>query len=167
MWWNKPYVNRRDWILENLGMLNLTSHQVVVLLLIDYMNTHNLPITPMELIKRTGFNPKTIDDVIQQLTIHSVLEVTPTANGFIFSIDKLFKDGISYEYVNEDIFTVFENELARPLSQVELEKLNSWLGMYSQDEIVSALRTAIVYGKVAFPYINSILMNNRKEKGLV
>lgn len=75
-------------------------------------------------------------------------------------------EGLRYEYVDENIFQVFESELARPLSQQELERLNSWLGMYSQDEIIAALRTAIVYKKVSFPYMNTILANNRKEKGL-
>lgn len=166
MWWNKPYINRRDWILENLGVLDLSAHQVVVLMLIDYMNTNNLDINPLELIKRTGFEAGAIDEVIQQLVAQNILSIKPSANNFIFNIDNLFQDGIRYEYMDQNIFTVFETELARPLSQVELERLNSWLGMYSQEEIISALRTAIVYNKVSFPYMNSILVNNRKERGL-
>lgn len=166
MWWNKPYVNRRDWILENLGVLDLNAHQVVVIMLIDYMNTNHLDINPMELIQRTGFEAGIIDEVIQQLVAQNILSIKPSANNFIFNIDNLFQDGIRYEYIDQNIFTVFETELARPLSQVELERLNSWLGMYSQEEIISALRTAIVYNKVSFPYMNSILVNNRKERGL-
>lgn len=157
-------MNRRDWILENLGVLNLSAHQIVVLLMIDYMNGHQLAINPNELSKRTGFDARTVDEVIQQLSMKNILEIIPGQKGFEFKIDNLFLEGVRYEYVNEDIFSVFESELGRPLSQLELEKLNSWLGMYSQDEIVSALRTAIVYGKVTFPYMNSIIINNRKEK---
>lgn len=165
MWWTKSYINRRDWILENLGVLNLTSHQTVILLLIDYMNVNHLDITPVELSKRTGFESEKVDEVLHDLARQNILEITPSSTSFVFSIDNLFQEGLRYEYVNETIFEVFENELARPLSQKELERLNSWLGMYSQDEIVSALRTAIVYKKVSFPYMNSILVNNRKEKG--
>lgn len=166
MWWTKPYINRRDWILENLGVLNLSAHQVVILLLIDYMNTNNLPIDPKILADRSGFDEKKVDEVMQKLAAQNILMIKPSANQFHFSIDNLFEEGLRYEYVDENIFEVFESELARPLSQQELERLNSWLGMYSQDEIISALRTAIVYKKVSFPYMNSILVNNRKEKGL-
>ncbi len=166
MWWKKPYINRRDWILENLGVLNLTAHDTVILLLIDYMNVNNLPIDPAQLASRSGFDLEKVDEAIQRLAAQNILTIVPSSNQFHFSIDNLFMEGLRYEYVDENIFQVFESELARPLSQQELERLNSWLGMYSQDEIIAALRTAIVYKKVSFPYMNTILANNRKEKGL-
>lgn len=164
MWYKKPYINRRDWILENLGVLNLTSYETVLILLIDYMNTQNLEITPSELANRSGFKESDVDETLHRLSHRNILSVIPSANRFVFNIDNLFVENLRYEYVDENIFNVFEHELARPLSQQELERLNSWLGMYTQDEIISALRTAIVYNKLSFPYINTILVNNRKEK---
>ncbi len=95
-----------------------------------------------------------------------ILEIKPLKDRIEFILDRLFEEGVRYEYVDENIFEVFESELSRPLSQNELERLNSWLNQYTQDEIIAALRTAIVYQKVSFPYINTILINNRKEKGL-
>lgn len=166
MWWKKSYINRRDWILENLGVLNLTAHQTVILLLIDYMNINRINITPEELAKRSGFEPFKVDEVLHSLSVTKVLKITPNVDSFAFSIDNLFEEGLKYEYIDENIFEVFEQELARPLSQVELERLNTWLGIYTQDEIISALRTAIVYKKVSLAYINTVLANNRKEKGL-
>lgn len=165
MWWKKPYINRRDWILENLGVLNLSSEEVVILLLIDYLNTQNIQIDPLVLSQRSNFDLQKVDHVLHKLASRNILTIVPGNNEFIFSIDHLFETGIQYEYVDQSIFEVFESELARPLSQKELERLNSWLGMYSQEEIISGLRTAIVYKKVSFPYINTILVNNRKEKG--
>ena len=60
MWWKKPYFNRRDWILENLGVLELSAHEIVVLLLIDYMNTHYQAVLPMEFRSRRQIRFMTI-----------------------------------------------------------------------------------------------------------
>lgn len=166
MWWNKPYVNRRDWILENLGVLDLTSDQIVVLLMIDYLNVNNIAIDPKVLSDRTNIAMDKIDSILHNLVRQNILQIKAEKDRIEFDIGNLFEEGLRYEYVDENIFEVFESELARPLSQMELERLNSWLREYTQEEIVSALRTAIVYQKVSFPYINSILANNRKEKGM-
>mgnify|MGYP001207947410 CR=1 FL=1 len=166
MWWTKPYVNRRDWILENLGVLNVSGDQALLLLMIDYLNTQKEIIDPQILSNRTGLKPERVDELIHQLVRQNILEIKPLKDRIEFNIDRLFQEGLLYEYVDETIFEIFEGELARPLSQSELERLNSWLNQYTQEEIISALRTAIVYQKVTFPYINSILANNRKEKGL-
>lgn len=73
MWWKKPYFNRRDWILENLGVLELSAHEIVVLLLIDYMNTHQYPITPSELAARASFTPETVDETLHKLAARNIL----------------------------------------------------------------------------------------------
>ncbi len=166
MWWKKPYVNRRDWILENLGVLNLSSMEVIILLLIDYLNCLHENIDPVVLSKRSGIEVEEVDELIHQLVRKNLLEVKPLKDKIEFNIDNLFQEGLRYEFVDENIFEVFESELSRPLSQPELQRLNGWLSQYTQNEIIAALRTAIVYQKVTFPYINSILVNNRKEKGL-
>lgn len=166
MWWKKPYVNRRDWMLENLGVLNLSSMEVVILLLIDYLNGLHQNIDPVVLSKRSGIEVEKVDELIHQLVRKNLLEVKPLKDKIEFNIDNLFQEGLRYEFVDENIFEVFESELSRPLSQPELQRLNGWLSQYTQNEIIAALRTAIVYQKVTFPYINSILVNNRKEKGL-
>ena len=164
MWWNKRYINRRDWILENLGVLDLTAEQAILILMIDFMNQHDLPILPHELAQRTGMDDERVDELIQNLVRQNLLNLTITKEGADFNIDNVFQEDIRYEYVDQDIFEVFESQLARPLSQRELERLNAWLGMYSQDEVVNALRSAIGVQKVNMNYINSILVNNRKEK---
>lgn len=166
MWWKKPYVNRRDWMLENLGVLNLSAKEVVILLLIDYLNGLHENIDPVVLSKRSGIEVEKVDELIHQLVRKNLLEVKPLKDKIEFNIDNLFQEGLRYEFVDENIFEVFESELSRPLSQPELQRLNGWLSQYTQNEIIAALRTAIVYQKVTFPYINSILVNNRKEKGL-
>lgn len=164
MFWEKRYFNSHDWIMENLGVLGFSSEQALVVLMIDFLNRHRLPIVPVELAKRTGLSDSKIDDIIQSLVRMGILKITPSVDGFLFNIDAIYQDNIRYEYVDQDIFGVFESSLARPLSQREVERLNSWLSIYSQDEVIAALRIAIGVNKMSFAYINTILVNNRKEK---
>ncbi|AMC94636.1 DNA replication protein DnaD [Erysipelothrix larvae] len=161
MWWNRPYVNRRDWILENLKTLKLSAKQTVLLLMIDYMNGQNETIDLNSLNVRTGLEVSEIDMILHDLQRSKLLVVKPSKDRIVFSIDPLFEEGVRYEYMDETIYEVFESELGRLLSQPELEMLNTWLSKYTQDEILDALRSAIVVQKVSMKYINAILINKR------
>ncbi|MFD0867826.1 DNA replication protein dnaD [Chlamydia abortus] len=59
-----------------------------------------------------------------------------------------------------DIFTIFENEFARPLTPMELETISGWLDQdkYNKDLILAALKEAVFAGKVHFRYIDRILL---------
>lgn len=164
MFWQKRYFNSHDWIMENLGVLGLSSDQAVIVLTIDFLNRHNVAIIPMELAKRSGLSDSKVDDIIQSLVQMGILKITPSVDGFSFNIDAIYQDNLRYEYVDQDIFDVFESSLARPLSQREVERLNGWLSIYSQDEVIAALRIAIGLNKVNFSYINTVLANSRKEQ---
>ncbi|CAM4313448.1 DnaD domain protein [Erysipelothrix inopinata] len=164
MWWNKAYVNRRDWILDNLGVLKLTPLQTVVLLMIDFLNQQNDPITLEVLSERTGIEMNKIDELIHDLVRQELLTIKVEGMGLEFCIDGVFQEGVVYDYVDQGIFEVFETEFGRLLSQHELVMLNGWLSKYSEENILDALRAAIIYKKVSMNYINSILVNNEKEK---
>ena len=163
MWWNKPYVNRRDWILENLGVLKLNAKQTVILLMIDYYNSQSKPIDLQEFAQACAMDLKDVDETIHSLVKSQLLSIEPKKDRIHFSLDGLFNHGIMYEYVDEDIFEVFESEFGRLLSQNELMLLNEWLAVYTQEEILDALRSALIYQKASMNYINAILVNQRKE----
>lgn len=163
MWWNKPYINRRDWILENLSHLGLTPDQLVVVLMIDYLNSNNTVIDLETLSKRCNMDVGNVDEIIHNLKRKNLINIVPSKDKIDFTLDPLFNEGVHYEYVDQSIFEVFESEFGRLLSQPELEQLNTWLAHYTQDEILSALRNAIVYQKVSMKYINAILVNKRNE----
>ncbi|QIK69983.1 DnaD domain protein [Erysipelothrix sp. HDW6C] len=164
MWWNKSYINRRDWILENLGALKLSANQTLILLMIDFMNEQGQPITLEDLAGRCAMDVSEIDTTIHDLIRGNMLSIKVQPESVKFVMDGLFQDGISYEYVNESIFAVFEGEFGRLLSQNELMMLNGWLSKYQEEEILDALRSAMVYKKVSMNYINSILANKMKEQ---
>lgn len=164
MWWNKAYINRRDWILENLGSMKLSPTQTLVLLMIDFLNQQGVPITLELLAERTAVESHVVDETIHDLVRQNILAIKVSKDALEFNLDRLFQDGVRYEYVNEGIFEVFESEFGRLLSQNELMTLNTWLSKYSEADILDGLRNAVIYKKVSMQYINAILANKQKER---
>lgn len=60
----------------------------------------------------------------------------------------------------KDLFSVFENEFARPLTPMELETISAWLDQdkYKEELILAALKEAVFSGKLHFRYIDRILL---------
>lgn len=66
----------------------------------------------------------------------------------------------------DDIFKVFESELGRTMSSMELEIINGWLSSGTPEEIIlGALKEAIYNNVRSFRYIDRIIYN-WTEKGL-
>ena len=168
VWWKKSYINRRDWILENQGSLKLSPQSLMITLMIDFMNENNESISLETLAKRSGLEIEEVDTTIQNLINSMILQVSVINQSIEFNLDNLFKNGVIYEHVDEDIFGVFETEFGRLLTQAELQTLNTWLRRYTEEEILDALRSAMMYKKMSMQYINailvSILVNKSEEK---
>src|SRR5699024_1560211 len=70
--------------------------------------------------------------------------------------EKLYKESSSKEEISErDLFIRFEQEMARPLTPLEIETINAWL---DEDElapalILAALREAVLMNALNFKYI--------------
>ena len=131
MWWKKPYINRRDWVLENLGSLSLNGTEAMVVLMVDFLNEQKAEISLEVLSDRTGISIDTIDESIQSLVSKSFLNFEVKDKTLLFSIDGIFDDNLHYEHVDTNIFNTFETEFGRLLSQNELQLLNTWLQKYS------------------------------------
>lgn len=164
VWWKKSYINRRDWILENQGSLKLSPQSLMITLMIDFMNENNESISLETLAKRSGLEIEEVDTTIQNLINSMILQVSVINQSIEFNLDNLFKNGVIYEHVDEDIFGVFETEFGRLLTQAELQTLNTWLRRYTEEEILDALRSAMMYKKMSMQYINAILVNKSEEK---
>ena len=163
MWWKKPYINRRDWVLENLGSLSLNGTEAMVVLMVDFLNEQKAEISLEVLSDRTGISIDTIDESIQSLVSKSFLNFEVKDKTLLFSIDGIFDDNLHYEHVDTNIFNTFETEFGRLLSQNELQLLNTWLQKYSQEDILDALSSAIIYKKVSMQYINAILADKKRS----
>ena len=67
--------------------------------------------------------------------------------------------------INNSVFSIFENELGKLLSPMQIEKIKEWIKTYKNEElIVMALREAVMNGVSNFNYIDTIL-NEWSKKG--
>lgn len=59
-----------------------------------------------------------------------------------------------------DLYTMFEQEFARPLTPMELETITNWLDkdQYREELVAAALKEAVFAGKVHFRYVDRILL---------
>ncbi len=65
---------------------------------------------------------------------------------------------VTQEEIKTDIFKVFEKELGRTISSMELELINGWLSNGTPEELVlGALREAVYNGVTNFKYIDRII----------
>lgn len=65
---------------------------------------------------------------------------------------------VTQEEIKTDIFKVFEKELGRTISSMELELINGWLTIGTPEELIlGALREAVYNGVTNFKYIDRII----------
>ncbi len=62
-----------------------------------------------------------------------------------------------------EIILVFEKEFGRPLSPIEIEQVEQWLNEIEPLLVVEALKRAVLRGKHNFKYINSIIVEWKKN----
>lgn len=164
-WWNKRCINRRDWILDHLEELALSVDESTVVLVIDFMNEHAIPITHGVLAQKLKKESQEIDDILSDLTAKGFLSLEFEEGKIMFSIDGIFMEekdkAISFD---QSLFELYESEFARPLSQMELQRMADWLKQYDQKLIAYALREALTYDCKSFDYIERILIEWKKRK---
>lgn len=156
-WYQENYFSRRNWILEHLSSLGLTAPQAIVLLVIDYKNEFRESITIESLSESTGVKQSQIDKIITDLCTMGYLKIS-SGKRISYDISGVFEKPDQTE-VSNDIFTVFETEFNRPLSQKETTMIAEWVKTYGEKTVRKALREAIKYNKPNVDYIDRILVN--------
>lgn len=165
-WWNERWFERRSWILDHLEDLTLNAQETLVVLLIDFMNEHNIVISHAVLAQKLKVETTIIDDILTQLTTKGYLQIEYQSGSIHFDIDGVFEDGAGKaQPFDISLFELFESEFARTLSQLEVQRLADWLKDYDQKLIGYALREALTYEHKNFDYIERILQE-WKRKGL-
>ncbi|HCK87257.1 MAG TPA: DNA replication protein DnaD [Erysipelotrichaceae bacterium] len=166
-WYEQNYVNRRDWILQNLELLGLDSEETVMVLLIDFMNEHRIPIDLEALHKKSGLSLERTDSVISCLCAKKYLEIRASAKSIKFILNGLFEtDTARNERVlDNSLFDTFETEFGRPLTNNEMAKISEWNRTMEKKLILYALREASAYQHLKITYIDKIL-SEWKNKGI-
>lgn len=162
-WWNEKFIDRRNWILDHLEDVSITSDETVILLLIDFLNEYQLPITHQLLAQKMKKGDDEIDDLLSKLSAKGYLQLTLENGKILFRINGVFEGNHDQLALDASIFDQFETEFGRPLSQMEMQRLADWTSAYHQKLIVYALREALTYDKKSFDYIERILIEWKKR----
>lgn len=158
LWWKERYVDRRGYIYDHLEDLALNGEEALTILLIDFFNQHGIMVDHAILANKLKRDAQEIDELLSRLTSKGYLNIVYENGKIQFSIDGVFASQKKAETpFDESLFNLFEHEFARPLSQVEMQRMSEWMGTYEQKLIVYALRQAMIYNKKNFDYIDRIL----------
>ena len=163
MWYHRKYINRRDWMLENLSVLDVNPTEFILLQVIDYSNSFNETLNIEILVEKTGFDQQVINEGIAGLNAKGYLKLKVLGAEVQFIIDGVFENHQDQQVVDKDLFEIFEDEFGRLLSQQDLVTLSKWNQMYDEKMILLALKEAIIAQKLSMQYINGILVNKARE----
>ena len=166
-------------LFNNYKRLNITEEELVVLIfIID--SGDKIIYNPELFVNGLGMDKYRAMQLINDLTMKNIIDVKVETNDagkmeeYIYVdlvYSKLFNLLLDSDIddKNEDnieIFTVFEQELGRTISPMEVEKIREWLNDgISEDLIKEALREAVYKNARSINYINSILYS-WKQKGI-
>ncbi|MDQ0213661.1 DNA replication protein [Oikeobacillus pervagus] len=180
-WMEEGMVNIPHILLSNYTKLHLTESELVLLLQIyAFKSKGNGFPTPEQLAENmtitSGECAITLRKLIQQ---HFLAIEEGDHPGFEkYSLKPLWRklaDFVLLEnrqkelekaVTNEkDLYTCFEQEFGRPLSPLECETLAIWLDQDHHDAMIikTALREAVISGKLNFRYIDRILFEWKKQ----
>ena len=70
---------------------------------------------------------------------------------------------LSDDAADAELFLLFEKEIGRPLSPMEVDQINNWLKNCGPELTREALRRAVLRGKLNFRYIDRILLGWQKQ----
>lgn len=160
---------------ERIGMNEL--ELVVLLQIMRFLHDGiNFP-TPAHIAQSLSYTESECTFVLKELIQKNIIRIEEETNeeGRLaekYSLqplwEKLYKESSSKEEISErDLFIRFEQEMARPLTPLEIETINAWL---DEDElapalILAALREAVLMNALNFKYIDRIL-HEWKRKGV-
>ena len=160
-WYEQRFVNRRDWVLDHLEFLGLTSDEIVIILLIDFMNEHGMIPDTAILARKTGKTEDEVGRIISLLCMKSYLVIKAEGSSINWDLSGLYKTDVARaaSIVDSSLIDTFESEFGRTLSETEMQKISEWGRTIDKKLILYALREASVQGKLSIPYVDRILQN--------
>lgn len=160
--WNEAYFDRRTYLLEMFDNLALNEKDLLLLLQLDLLNVHSESIDLKVLAQRLKRNERSVMEDLGRLVQERKLEVINTGRKICYSLRPLFEEDLTIK-LPQSLFDLFQDQFKRPLTAREMDKLCEWMKQYEQPFIECALREAVVYRKMNFQYINSILEKWKSE----
>lgn len=165
-WYEEKFVSHRDWILDHLELLGMSSEETVIVMMIDFMNQNQMSITMEDLSEKTCLSKEMTEESISSLCAKNYLQIKAAGGKARFILNGLFETDVarSERLFDASLFELFEKEFKRPLTQNEMTKISEWNRTTDRIMIICALRRASASQNLKVAYIDGIL-RKWKEKG--
>ena len=164
-------------LFNNYRKLNISEEELVIVMLVISLG-NKIEYNPDIFVRELDMDRVKVMTLISNLISKNIISLEMVKNGRkteeyislslmydkLLNIVKEVNDEDSVE-IDNSIFSIFENELGKLLSPMQVEKIKEWISTYKNDElIVMALQEAVMNGVSNFNYIDTIL-NEWNKKG--
>lgn len=164
-------------LFNNYRKLNITEEEFIIIMLIISLG-NKIEYNPDIFVRELDMEKHKVMEIINNLMSKNLISLEMVKNGrkteeyisLTLLYDKLLnividtKDENNVE-IDNSIFSVFENELGRLLSPMEIEQIKEWVITYKNEELIkSALKEAVLNNVSSLRYIDTIL-NEWNKKG--
>lgn len=162
-------------LLNNYKKMNITEEELIVIMLIMNYGVQ-IEYNPDIFVHELNMDKFRAMEIMGNLIDKNILSLEMIKSGrkteeyisLSLLYEKLFNIIIDCkeEKVNIDnsIFTVFEEELGRLLSPMEIEQIKEWITTYKNEELIKmALKEAVLNGANGLRYIDKILSDWNKK----
>lgn len=164
-------------LFNNYRKLNITEEELVIVMLIISLG-NKIEYNPDIFVQELDITRVKVMTLISNLMSKNIISLEMVKNGRkteeyislslmydkLLNIVKDVKDNNDVG-IDNSIFSIFENELGKLLSPMQVEMIKEWISTYKNDElIVMALQEAVMNGVSNFNYIDTIL-NEWNKKG--
>ena len=163
-------------LFNNYKNLGITEEELIIIMLIISLG-NDIEYNPDVFVCELGMNKKRVMFLINNLIDKKILSIEMVKNGRkmeehinigllydkLLNIVKDISDEDSIK-IDNSIFTIFENELGKLLSPMQVDTIRDWVETYKNEElIIAALREAVMNNVSNFNYIDSILRDWSKK----
>ena len=163
-------------LFNNYRKLNITEEELIIIMLIISLG-NKIQYNPDIFVSELNIDRHKVMTIISNLISKNILSLEMVKNGrkteeyisLSLLYDRLLnivKDVSSdKKEIDSSLFDIFENELGRLLSPMEIDQIREWSTTIKNEElIIAALKEAVLNGVSNFRYIDAIL-NEWNKKG--
>lgn len=173
-------INFNNLLLEYYQQLGLSSNELIVALMSNYLLESGNNVITNELLKmKLDLSEEEIDTSISSLMNKNYLKFLNSNNGLYCSMDNLYEELIilfnrNFNFNEDDnmsndilyrIVDSFENELGRTLNSQDIQYIEKWINKHVDETIIiNAMKDAINFNKPYLSYIDLLIDKKLKEK---
>lgn len=162
-------------IINNYKKLNITEEELIILIfIIDY--GADLEYNPSIFVQELNIDKYKVLELINSLKEKNILTIlikkeNKKVSSEYISLQPLYDKIMNIVMdnkekqieIDENIYSIFENELGRTLSPLEYEKIKEMVTSYGQELVVEALKEAVYNRANNLRYIETILSEWNKK----